>query len=518
MKSLIKHFCLILSIVLWAASCNDSNGTSREESLEQHEIQAKIAAYYSSPASSASSVAAIQTAFSNRFPGARDVEWKVSHGVYEIDFEINDTDYEAWYDSEARLLMYKHDIANGELPKAVSSAAASDYPGYVLDEAEKVYKGNITGYYLDLEKGKDEAHAFYGEDGSFIAKNLWEDDAIKPAQNADATVPEVSGNLPDDEADALIAAYYSGRNEDVRPSDVPAAVLSGFNTVFSGARDIDWEVSANVYKVDFEINNVDYDAWYRPDGTLLAYKFDVTRSSLPQVVNAAITSRFAGYGIDDAEKVVKAGSAGYLVELESRNMEEDAYFGEDGTYISDAFYRKGATQEPGKPETPETPEAPEIPVDGNYTDEQIDALLAAYRQGRDRDIAESKVPTAVTSAFHAQFTATRDIEWDYAANVYKVEFEVNRTEHEAWYAEDGALLMYTMEVRYKSVPAAVQNAILSQYAGYTADECDYFRKGSIAGYVIEVENKRTGAELVVIYKEDGTFISQQRDCKGVVTN
>ncbi|MDR2913795.1 MAG: PepSY-like domain-containing protein, partial [Tannerella sp.] len=346
------------------------------------------------------------------------------------------------------------------------------------------------------------------EDGTFISKNLWEDDAVKPANDADTSTPGINGNLPDDEVDSFIDAYYSGNDEDILPSNVPSAISENFNSVFLDARDIDWEVSANIYKADFEINNVDYDAWYKQDGTLLAYKFDITRSSLPQEVKTAISSLYAGYTVDDAEKVVKAGNTGYFIELESRNMEEDAYFGEDGIYISDSFYQKNNIPGNGPGNNVETPN---IPVDGNYTDEEIDALLLIYRQGKDRDIQASNVPAPVVSAFSTQFATVRDIEWDYVSNIYKVEFEVGNVDYEAWYVENGGMLMYTMEMRYNAIANAVQSAVLSQYPEYRVDGCDYFQKGSVKGYIIEIENKRTDAELTVVYQVDGTFISQQRD-------
>jgi Protein of unknown function (DUF2874). len=512
MKNLAVIFSLI-SLIIGGVSCSSDDsdyiqpGGSGIANVEQSEIKVKIANYYSAPSSSSQPVANIQPVFNERFPNATDIEWKVSNNVYEIDFEINNVDHEAWYDSEANLLMYKYDIANSKLPLSVLSAIANDYPGYVLDEAERVYKGSIIGYYVDLKKNKTEVHAFYDDKGFFISKNLWEDDSLKPANDANSANHEISGNVSDDEVDALIAAYYSGNDIDVPPSSVPAVISGNFGTIFPNARDIEWETSANVYKVDFEINNVDYDAWYKQDGTLLAYKFDITRASVPENIKTAISTQFNGYTIDDAEKVVKVNSIGYFVELKNRNIEEDAFFGEDGTYISNSYYKRNTDLGGNVGESV----TPEIPVDGSYTDSEIDALLLMYNKGKDMDIKASNVPTLIASAFNMQFALARDIEWDYVNSVYKVEFEIGNMDYEAWYVEDGTLLMYTQEVRYNAVAKAVQDAVLLQYPEYTIDGCDYFQKGKIKGYIIELENKRTDAELIVMYQENGTFIHQQRD-------
>ena len=505
MKILTKCFFLS-SIILLGVGCSNDSASATQE-LQQSEIRLKIAEYYSAPSLATQPVAVIKAAFDKKFPNATDIEWRVSKGIYSIDFEINGVDYEAWYDSKASLLMYKHDIFNNELSPAVASAVASDYPGYIIDEVEKVYKGNINGFYIELDKNKEDIHVFYNEDGSFISKTLWEDDSVKPGNSADTPTPDLSGTaVSDDDADALVAAYYSGYDTDILSTNVPSAIAANFRALFPTARDIDWDVSNDVYKVDFEINNVDYDAWYRQDGTLLMYKFDISRSTLPTAVKNSISTQFSGYVIEDAEKVLKPNSVGYFVELESRNIEEDAYFSEDGIYISKSFYKKNNSGNPGS-----KPSEPNVPSDGSYTDAEIDALLLAYHRGKDRDIRAADVPALVITAFNAQFTSAWDIEWDYVGDVYNVDFEIGNTDYEAWYMKDGTILMYMKEIRYSEVPMAVQSAVASKYANYKIDGADYFQKGSIKGYLIELENKKTDAELIVLYKEDGSFISEQYD-------
>ncbi|MFV0392278.1 MAG: PepSY-like domain-containing protein [Paludibacteraceae bacterium] len=505
MKSSLMALILTPAFIL-GTGCSSDDGieSTLTPTLEQSEIKLKIAQYYSSPSTSTQPVAKIKTEFDKKFPQATDVEWKVSNNVYEIDFDVNHVDYEAWYDNNANLLMYKHDIAHNELPAAVSSALANDYQGYILDEVEKVYKGNVVGYYLDLEKNNTEIHAFYNGDGTFISKNLWENDAVKPANDVGTTTPDIGGTLSDEQVDALIVAYYSTNDIDVAATNVLVAIVSNFNVTFQNARDIDWETAAEVYKVDFEINNVDYDAWYNKEGVLLAYKFDITRASLPQNVQTAIETRFGGYRVEDAEKVIKINSSGYWVELEKGNVEEKAYFGEDGSYISNLFYKKSNG-------TPEEPVTPEMPMNGDYTDTEIDALLLAYQQGRDTDILSKNVPSPVITAFNTQFVSAHDTEWDYVGNVYNVDFEIANVDYEAWYANNGALLMYTRQVGHSTVATAVKDEVSNIYANYMIEDCHFFQKGTVKGYILELENKSTDAELVVAYNEDGTFLYQKYD-------
>jgi hypothetical protein len=502
----------LLTLTLTGCGNNDDpvNGPD-VPTIDQNTVKAKIGAYYSTPSSPTAPVPNVEAAFREKFPTATDVEWKVSNGVYEIDFEVDRVDYEAWYDADANLLMYKHDIAATQIPAAVSAALGRDYPGYRVDDVEKVYKGNIVGYYFDLEKGQMDARAFYQEDGTFLSTCLWEDATVKPTNNSNTETPPVDGSLTDAETDALIAAYYSSYDRDVPASNVPAAIRNSFTTLFPTARDIDWDLSREVYKTDFEINNVDYDAWYTQEGTLLAYKFDITRSTLPQAVRNAIARDFNGFALEDAEKVVKPHSTGYYVEVERGNMEYTAYYAEDGTYIASTFYQSGGTPPAQNGGGQNTNPTPDIPADGDYTDAEIDQMLQAFNSQRDEDVRPSQVPAAIQTAFGTQFPNSRDIEWDRAAGVYNADFEIQGADYEAWYATDGTLLMYTAEVWYGNVPAAVTAAVSAKYNNHIVDGYKFFQKGTQKGYLVEVEHRMTEAEFVGIFLEDGTFVSQQRD-------
>jgi|GEM_PF-603893 len=510
MKPLACIF-ILCALMFFGAGCSEDlnldEGKGQETILDQEVIKQKIIDYYSSPSSEAQPVPIIEAVFNEKFPNATNVEWSVSNNVYEINFELNGVGYEAWYGSDAQLLMYKYDINNSNLASAVSTAMINDYPGYSLQQAEKVHKGNIEGYYLEVEKNKSDKNAFYKNDGTFLAKTLWEDDNMKPGYDDEdiSYAPKFNGSYTDDEVDAFVSAYYSGYEVDVRATDVPAAIRTQFKKDFPRAKNADWEVSANVYKVDFTQYSISADAWYTPAGILLVYKYDISKTSLPKAVRTAISSRFSGYKIDESEKVIKINSTTYFVEVEKQDMEVKAYYAKDGTYISNSFYKSSSDEGGGDPGEPEEPGEPE---GKDYTDAEIDALLLAYHQGRSRDIHSSNVPSAVTTAFKKEFKTAKDVEWEYLDNVYNVEFEVSKVDYEAWYVNNGFRLMYMKEILNSSVKAVVKNAIKKQYPDYKVEDSYYFKKGTIIGYIVELEHNRTDAEITVVYKNDGTFLYQ----------
>ena len=109
-----------------------------------------------------------QQQFGKDFPNARDIEWEIAANVYEVEFEIGYTDYKAYYDESANLIMYIVDIRESDLPAIVKNAAMSKYPNYKFDDIEKVVKGSETFYKVEMEKGKSEIKAVFNPNGIFV--------------------------------------------------------------------------------------------------------------------------------------------------------------------------------------------------------------------------------------------------------------------------------------------------------------------------------------------------------------
>lgn len=141
-----------------------------------------------------------------------------------------------------------------------------------------------------------------------------------------------------------------------------------------------------------------------------------------------------------------------------------------------------------------------------YTDEQINTMIESYRTTPDRDVA---APEVVGRIFAEHFPNAKDIEWEVATEIYKVDFEIRFTDYEAWYDASGNLLMYLFDVRTSSLPAIVKNAVNQKYPKFKIDDVDRFYKGSVAGYKVSVE--KDNLEYEAWFREDGTFISELQD-------
>jgi hypothetical protein len=136
----------------------------------------------------------------------------------------------------------------------------------------------------------------------------------------------------------LLALIFMGTSfvfaQDVPESEVPSVIVNSFKKEFPKARDVEWELKGDQYNVEFEIGFFsDYEAWFDSSGKLLKYTEEISKSDLPEAVKETIKSQFAGYRIDDAEKIVENGVETYEVEIEKKDDERKLVFTKDGTIL-----------------------------------------------------------------------------------------------------------------------------------------------------------------------------------------
>lgn len=112
----------------------------------------------------------ISAKFAKDFSNVRDVDWEKSNIFYEVEFEISRMDYDAYYDMEGNLVMYKCEINESDLPAVVRNAALAKHPNFKFDDVDKVVKGSQTFYNVKLEKGKLEVKIVMQHDGTIISE------------------------------------------------------------------------------------------------------------------------------------------------------------------------------------------------------------------------------------------------------------------------------------------------------------------------------------------------------------
>ncbi|ARS37228.1 PepSY-like domain-containing protein [Pontibacter actiniarum] len=124
--------------------------------------------------------------------------------------------------------------------------------------------------------------------------------------------------------------FACDNDDDVKPDDVPVAVKDTLVNTFPNAQNIEWDKKGEDYEADFDQDTVEYDALLNASGALLMHKYDIAEAALPEEVKASITQNYAGYRVDDAEVVDRAGALYYQVDLEKDNSEEKLVLSADG--------------------------------------------------------------------------------------------------------------------------------------------------------------------------------------------
>lgn len=124
--------------------------------------------------------------------------------------------------------------------------------------------------------------------------------------------------------------------QDLKTNEVPSNLQTSFSNTYSNATDVEWEKKGDLFKVEFEINNMDHDVWYDAQGNVVKSEMEISEGELPSVVASAIKSKYADYKIDSIEVREENGTKTYEVEIEKgwtneRNLIVDA----SGTIISD---------------------------------------------------------------------------------------------------------------------------------------------------------------------------------------
>jgi len=124
--------------------------------------------------------------------------------------------------------------------------------------------------------------------------------------------------------------------QDMNVNDVPSDLRTSFERAYPNAKDVEWEMEGENYKVEFEIEREDHEIWYSSEGNTAKMEKEISDSDLPQPIQSAITSSYDGYTIDEIDMIEENGGATYEVELEkSGDDDKKVIFDADGKVLNE---------------------------------------------------------------------------------------------------------------------------------------------------------------------------------------
>lgn len=249
---------------------------------------------------------AVQGAFTQKYGNTTRVEWDMEKQYVVAEFWKDNKEHDAWFTMEGSWLMTEIDYGRqiAELPQAVQEGfSASQYAQWIIDDIDKIERtGYEDVYKIEVEQGKQEMDLYF--------------DAI--------------GNLFKEVSDG-----NDDRNENMLPSQMPAAIQSLVDEKYPGARIVDFELERGQYEVEVVYNNQSMEIIFDGEYNWLRTSTDMERQ-VPAVVRDAVAARYPGRVIDDCDYVETATERYYLVDLD--NYEPDLKISEDGTSITEGIY------------------------------------------------------------------------------------------------------------------------------------------------------------------------------------
>lgn len=143
---------LVLSMLLITISCSEQ----KTEEVHEPEVTTTV-------------LDNIKSAFSEKYPNAKDVEWKQEEDGWEVEFELDGIEYEAEYDLDGEWLKTEHEISESELPEMIQNTLDGEYTAYAIMEVEKYDSREGAYYEVKLRKGGDIEEAKFYPNGKIIA-------------------------------------------------------------------------------------------------------------------------------------------------------------------------------------------------------------------------------------------------------------------------------------------------------------------------------------------------------------
>lgn len=110
----------------------------------------------------------------------------------------------------------------------------------------------------------------------------------------------------------LVCVAQEKKEKGLKENEIPAAVRGAFAKRFPKATDVKWFMeSATDFEAEFKMDKTEMSANFDKIGNWVVTETEIKNSELPKAVQASLAREFAGYKIEEAEKVEKPDQAMY---------------------------------------------------------------------------------------------------------------------------------------------------------------------------------------------------------------
>ncbi len=118
-------------------------------------------------------------------------------------------------------------------------------------------------------------------------------------------------------AGAVLGAAAQDKKK-IDTTEVPAAVMTSFNSTFPNSSAVEWKKKDNRYMVSFTMNNSNHYAKLDQSGKVISRGMEIEVSQLPGPVTQGIQRDYPDYKVDKAFTVNENGTINYKVSFEGK--------------------------------------------------------------------------------------------------------------------------------------------------------------------------------------------------------
>jgi len=122
-----------------------------------------------------------------------------------------------------------------------------------------------------------------------------------------------------------------------------------------------------------------------------------------------------------------------------------------------------------------------------------------------QDIPQNKVPSVVINAFQTKFPDAMDVEWEKKGDIFNVEFDLGKVDHEAWMDATGKIIKHETDIKESELPASVKATIAKDFKDSRIDDVDKIEKDGKVYYNVELDGK-TG-DRIILFDAAGKQVS-----------
>jgi len=120
--------------------------------------------------------AAVQTAFSAKFPDVQKVSWdQEEDGVWEAEFKVRGKAYSANFTKEGSWKETEYELAKTDIPSTVMASLKEKYPDAKIEEMEMLETPDGKFYEIEIATGETTLEVALDANGTVVKEEVLEE-------------------------------------------------------------------------------------------------------------------------------------------------------------------------------------------------------------------------------------------------------------------------------------------------------------------------------------------------------